>query len=60
MLKSLLCSTFSKMSSGGEVYDSSLVFYTVKHTGASDDSLPVPYFLICHHVIGFELHLDYK
>jgi len=44
MLKSLLYSTFSKKSCGGEVYDSSLVFYSVKYTGVSDDSLSVPYF----------------
>ena len=30
--------------SGGETHVSSLVFYTVKYTGASDDSLTVPYF----------------
>jgi len=61
MLKSLFCSSPSKRSSGGEAHASSLVFYTVKYTGASDDSLSVPYFfLICHHVIGFELHLGCK
>jgi len=44
MLKSLFCSSPSKRSSGGEAHDPSLVFYTVKYTEASDDSLSVPYF----------------